>query len=128
MAATYTLGKEERLKNNMVIQDLLKNGRTETLFPLKFYWKPSKDPRQRRPVRFAVLVPRRKFRRAVDRNLMKRRIREACRRNKNILYPSLYEKNLKINLIILLLADEFITFERMDGCTRDLFTRLVENL
>ena len=47
-----------------------------------------------------VSVPKRLFRRAVDRNLLKRRIREAYRQNKKELYAVLQQKEIKLDLMI----------------------------
>ena len=128
MATSFTLGKHERLKSNLAIQDLLKRGKSLTAYPLKIYWNISEDSRQQSPVRMAVSVPRRRFRRAVDRNLLKRRLREAYRQNKDILYDPLRKKGLRVSLIILFLADEFLPFEPMDSKVRDLLGRLADKL
>jgi ribonuclease P protein component len=114
MSREFTLGKEERLKSNLSIQDLLKHGRAVSLFPLKIYWNFSPDPQQKYPARAAISVPKRKFRRAVDRNLMKRRLREAYRLNKYVLYDTLDQRHYKIHLVILLLSDEFIPYVQLE--------------
>ena len=128
MPTKYTLGKEERLKSNLGIQDLLKNGHTLSGFPLKIYWNVFSDPQQKYPVRMAISVPKRKFKRAVDRNTMKRRIREAYRLNKTIIYEPLREKNMNLFMLILFLSDEFISFDSLESGIRELLRKLSNNL
>ncbi len=128
MSGEFTFGKKERLKSNLSIQELLKRGKTVSRFPLKIYWDFSPDPRQKYPVRAAISVPKRKFRRAVDRNLMKRRLREAYRLHKNILYGTLDQHQQKIQLIILLLSDEFIPYNQLEKEMHDILRQLVNKL
>jgi ribonuclease P protein component len=124
----FTLGKEERLKSNLSIQELLKHGKVVSSFPLKMYWNFSPDSQQKYPVRAAISVPKSKFRRAVDRNLMKRRLREAYRLNKYMLYETLDEHQQKIQLIILLLSDEFIPYGQLEKGMHELLLQLVNKL
>ena len=125
--AKYTLSKKERLKSKLTIQELLKNGRTISGFPLKIYWDVSPDQLQEYPARVAIFVPKRKIKRAVDRNLMKRRIRESYRLNKEIIYNPLREKGIKIVMIILFLSDEFMFYDNLDAGIRELLSKLVTN-
>ena len=122
------MGKEERLKSNLSIQELLKHGKVVSRFPLKIYWDYSPDPQQKYPVRAAISVPKRKFRKAVDRNLMKRRLREAYRLNKYTLYDTLDLRQQKIQLIILLLSDEFIPFDLLEKGLRELLRQMLNKL
>ena len=82
--------KEERLKSRKSIELLFKTGRSYTSPPLRMFFKESEPGKS--PVRMAVAVPRRIFKRAVDRNLLKRRIREAYRNQKHELYSVAGEK------------------------------------
>ena len=52
------------------------------------------------PVSMGVSVPKRLFKRAVDRNLLKRRIREAYRLNKHGLYDLLLQSDQKLHMFI----------------------------
>ena len=128
MTTNYTFGKEERLKSSLQIQELLKDGQSISAFPFKIFWGESADPHQKFPARTAILVPKRKFKRAVDRNYMKRRIREAYRQNKNLIYEPLQERDLNIKIVILLLANEFISFDRLDTGIRELLGKLADKI
>ena len=120
--------KEERLKSNLAIRDLFQNGKSVSVYPLKVYWEISGDELQKYPVRVAISVPKRKFHRAVDRNHMKRRIREAYRKTKKDLYGFLNNSDLKIVMVILYLSDEFFTYGQIESCIDNILAKLSEKL
>ncbi len=78
----YTFTKEERLSSKKGIQELFKNGFSFYLYPFKVITLPIAEAKQHQ-VLFSV--PKRIFKRAVDRNLLKRRMREAYRLHKHLL-------------------------------------------
>ncbi|MBT1689572.1 ribonuclease P protein component [Dawidia soli] len=74
----FTFRKEERLSKEKHIQELFARGSSFYLFPFKVMFLPQADPAG--PVHQVLIsVSKRHFKRAVDRNLIKRRIREAYR-------------------------------------------------
>lgn len=77
-----TLKKEERLPSGKAISDLISRGRYVTNPVLKYIYSSGNGLPYNR---IAVSVPKRLFRRAVKRNLLKRRIREAYRCHKALL-------------------------------------------
>ena len=72
-----TLPKSERLAGGKCIDALLADGRWGVCGCIKYCWLPREDASM--PSRIMVSVPKRFFKRAVKRNLLKRRIREAYR-------------------------------------------------
>lgn len=80
----FTFQKEERLSREKLIQELFDKGSSFYLFPFKVFVMPNPD--QSCPFHQVMIsVSKRNFKRAVDRNLLKRRIREAYRLNKTLL-------------------------------------------
>lgn len=75
-----SFGLEERLKGKRRIEGLFSEGSSFSLFPFKVLYKISPLHEVNHQVLFAV--PKRCFKRAVDRNKIKRRAREAYRLQK----------------------------------------------
>ncbi len=73
----FSFPKEQRLRQRETIANLSAKGSPLFKFPLKAYWMPGGAD----VPRYAVAVPKKSFKRAVKRNLLKRRIREAIRLN-----------------------------------------------
>lgn len=76
----------ERLKSRKEIGRLFgKDGRNLSSYPLVVKFAVAEESRSGFPYQAAFVVPKRRFKRAVDRNLIKRRVREAFRLEKEAL-------------------------------------------
>ena len=99
----YTFRKEERLCSRKHLDLLFKNGSSFLLYPFRvsyiFIDSPSEVLAQ-----VVINVPKKRFKKAVDRNLLKRRIREAYRLNKQ---ENLYTK-LPATKGLLLFSIQFV--------------------
>ncbi|HEV8512442.1 MAG TPA: ribonuclease P protein component [Cyclobacteriaceae bacterium] len=73
-----TLKKSERLSQKKLIEELFDKGSSFYLYPFKVFFLPSLKPINQ----VMATVPKSIFKRAVDRNTIKRRIREGYRLNK----------------------------------------------
>lgn len=94
----FSFHKGERLTGYKAISALFQSGRGVNAPPFRFIFLPATG--ETYPVRTAITVPKRLFRKAVERNLLKRRIREAYRQQKAALYQHLSRKEIAIHLVI----------------------------
>ena len=81
--ADNSLHKKERLKSRKHIDMLFSDGESAYKYPIKCVYLREQDIDV--PVKAAFTVPKRVFKRAVDRNLLKRRLRESYRTNKHLI-------------------------------------------
>ncbi len=97
----YSLNKSERLCSKKLIDELLLSKLSFVKYPFRVIFNPSTQ-RGDFPARIAISVSKKKFKRAVKRNRIKRLIREAYRLNKINFYQNLpEEKTIDILFIYL---------------------------
>jgi ribonuclease P protein component len=80
--------KEERLKSKKTLAQLFKTGRSFSSSPIRVVWMEVEEATAA-PLQFTVTVPKKRFKHAVDRNRLKRQIREAYRLHKGPLLEKL---------------------------------------
>lgn len=81
-ARAYTFSKEEHLCRKKLITELFGQGSSFGVYPLRLVWQPLPAPTAE-PPQVLISVSKRTFKRAVDRNYLKRLVREAYRLNKH---------------------------------------------
>ena len=96
----YTYSKKEKLCSPEVISRLFENGYSFYSEPFRIVWIQA-GGKQPTPALSAISVSKKNIKRAVDRNTAKRRIREAWRMKKDILYQKLSHLDMQIILMII---------------------------
>lgn len=84
----FTFGKQEKLKSRKLIEKLFTEGNSVKKFPVRLVFLQTKHT-SNFPVQAGFSVPKRNFKKAVDRNRIKRLLREAYRHQKQPLYDQL---------------------------------------
>lgn len=79
-----TLGKTERLKSRKLIKKLFEEGISIKNYPFRLVYIATETP----PIKSSFSVPKRNFKKAVDRNRIKRLIKEAYRLEKKNLFKT----------------------------------------
>ena len=105
MQQRFTFKKEERLTSKKVIDQLFASGRSMFIYPFRVLYLASL-PENEYPAQVVFSVPKRSFKQAVKRNLLKRRMREAYRLNKQHFYRNLQEQNKKLSIIFIYVEKE----------------------
>lgn len=106
MAKQFTLGKNERLKSRKQIEVLFSKGQKLVVQPFRISYLFSMAAEKESPLKFGVGASARYFKKAVDRNRIKRLIREAWRLQKNELLLQLKEQNRHLDVFFIYTGKE----------------------
>ena len=130
----YRLTKSERLSSRIIIDKLFNGGNTAmSVFPLRAIYmsvdcaesdKSSTEP----PVKILVSVPKRKLHRAIDRNRMKRQIREAYRLHKHELTELCREIGIRLYIGFVCLSDMPCETGRIEKSMIKILRKITEKL
>jgi len=120
-----TFNKAERLCSKKAIEGLFENGYSLFCYPLQVIWSESNSP-DSFPAQIAFSVPKRVFKDAVNRNLVRRRMKEAYRRNKYILYNSLHNKQIRIILIMIYKTDRILDYRKIEMSVLEVLKELAK--
>lgn len=107
--ATQSFSKSERICSKKQIELLFGKAKGVFLFPFKVSYILAEN--NAKPTQILITVPKRNFKKAVDRNRLKRLIREAYRKNKIIL-NQLSNNNLQIAFVYI--HKEIIPFAEVE--------------
>lgn len=110
MAKQFTLGKDERLKSRKAIDQLFKEGQRFSVPPFRVCYQFTAAE-----LKFGITVPAKNFKKAVDRNRVKRLAREAWRLQKNELQQVLPEKNKGLDVFLIYTAKELPDYSLIEA-------------
>ena len=109
MEKKFTFRKRERLTSEKEIDQVFSKGKNHLVYPLRFSYLEREDEAGI-PVKILTGVAKKKIRKAVNRNLIKRRIREAYRLNKHGLSEALQNNNKRLSLAVVYIGNDIEPF------------------
>ncbi len=125
---TYTLDKRERLNSRILIEKLFSGGsKSLPVFPLRVVYM-AVEGEHLPELSLLISVPKKRFKRAVKRNRVKRQIREAFRKNKHILLDVLAPSNRKLALAFIWIDNELHASPEVETKVQKLLQILAERL
>jgi ribonuclease P protein component len=125
MITKNNYSKNEKLKSKKDIEYLFKKGKSINAFPIRVIHVKKNEPKSI-PINAGVTVSKKNIKLAVNRNLLKRRIREAYRINNSELKKHLTSNNLEIDLMFIYSSKEILSFQKIEEKIKILLTRLSE--
>lgn len=104
----YQFKKNDKLKSRKAIEAVFTRGKSFSLYPFRVVWMPKNEFSF---LQAGVGVSSRQFKKAVDRNRIKRLMREAWRLQKNPLRQLLLDKEKQMSVFILYIGKEITDYK-----------------
>ena len=126
-AMSQTFGKEYKLCNKTIIDEIFDSGAMIKSYPLLIKYK-LVVLKNDTPFQIVISAPKRTFKNAFRRNRIKRICTEAIRKNKQPLECFLKEHNKQLGLFLIYSAYEELSDQLLEQKTEKLFNKLIANL
>ncbi|MCL2168300.1 MAG: ribonuclease P protein component [Lentimicrobiaceae bacterium] len=112
--------KRDRLKSSVEIEDLYRENQFIVSYPLKCYYSFSDRKEKSSILQVAFAVPKKKFKHAIDRNTLKRRMRESYRLNYQTMFESIINQNEKqLKFFIIYIGNEILNYACIDKALKE---------
>ena len=123
----FKFPKKQKLCGEKVIERLFANGKSISEKPFRAIWNFEKNNDQVF-VKSLIVVSKKRLKLAVDRNVVKRRIKEAYRLQKKQLEYFLESTNQQLNLAIIYQEEEILDYKTLEEKINLLLSRLIKEL
>ena len=124
-----SFGKQYKLCSRKKIAELFEAGKITKNFPVKALWQTEEraEDNEDAGIQAAFSVPKKAFRRAHDRNRIKRMMRESFRLNRKMLEQYLNENNKRMYLFIIYQEKKELTFDILERKMIKLINQLINH-
>ena len=119
----YFFGKESKLKSRNVIQQLFSEGKHVLVYPIKAVYIFGNE---NHPLQAGVSSSKRNFKKAVDRNRIKRLIREVFRLQKPKLESHLIQNKQSLSIFLMHVGKEMPEYDQLKESVEKIIKRMVK--
>ncbi|MBK7406850.1 MAG: ribonuclease P protein component [Saprospirales bacterium] len=112
--SSFQFTRMERLKSRKLIGQVFSEGKSFPVFPLRLVFAKVEGAEHTESVQVGFTVPKKAFRSAVQRNRIKRQMREAYRLRKNVLLQGMSHTTDQFAWMLLYTAKEPLPFAQIE--------------
>ncbi|WP_321439080.1 ribonuclease P protein component [uncultured Bacteroides sp.] len=122
------LCKDERLNSKSTIEELFSgNSKSFSIYPLRVVFMPV-EKKKNALASILISVPKKRFKRAVKRNKVKRQVREGYRKNKHELLNVLNEKENGLAIAFIYLSNEILPTNLIEETIKKILEKIKEKI
>lgn len=123
----FQFPKNQKLCSNKSIENLFIQGHSIRQKPFRLVWKFEKN-RDQVAVKALIVVSKKSIKYAKDRNIIKRKVKEAYRLQKKDLEAVLERKNQQLNLALIYQYDKLLNYNVLEQKISLLLKRLINTI
>lgn len=126
MEQRFTFAKNEKLTGETTVNELFLKGESFIAYPVRIVW--SYEKAEVASLKVLMSVPKKKLKHAVDRNRVKRLLREAYRHHKQALTSIVLEQELQVKVAFVWIPNELIEYAKVERKVVDALTKMHKQL
>ena len=123
----FEFPKQQKLCNETAIKEMFSNGESFVIPPIRLIWKEEVDS-DSVAIKSIIVVPKKQLKLAPDRNVVRRRMKEAYRLNKAEIEDFLVDKNKQLNIAITYQNEKILSYKVIEEKIKLILDRLSEEI
>ena len=123
----FEFPKKQKLCSETVIKVMFSNGKSFTTSSVRLVWKEDNNEDEV-TVKSIIVVPKKKIRLAVKRNIIRRRMKEAYRLHKIELENMLKDKKLQLSIAMIYQKDKILPYKTVEEEIKLILERLIKEI
>ena len=121
---SFRLYKHEKLCSRTAINTLFAKGDSVIAYPLRAVFRTADDSKRAKAAQFMISIPKKKIHTAVGRVLMRRRVRESYRLNRDLLYPTLEACGKNVDIAFTYLSKSEADYAVIEGKMKEILAKI----
>ena len=123
----FEFPKKQKLCNETAIKEMFSNGNSFVIHTIRLVWKEQVNSDDV-AIKSIIVVPKKQLKLAADRNIVRRRMKEAYRLNKSAIESFLVDKNKQLNIAIIYQNEKILSYNVIEEKIKLILVRLREEI